>query len=86
MAGCEARVFANVSREMLECFSESVESAFGLALGDDQGSASAMGTTLEWNYDSAARQLTLTCAAKPIFLSCDDVYGHLGKMLERCAD
>jgi hypothetical protein len=45
-----------------------------------------MGTTLQWNYDSTAQQLTLTCAAKPIFLSCDDIYGHLGKMIERCTD
>jgi hypothetical protein len=86
MAGCEAQVFTGVSREMLECFSESVESAFGLALAGDEGGASAMGTTLNWNYDAAAQQLTLTCAAKPIFLSCDDIYGHLGKMLERCRE
>ena len=86
MAGCEAKIFANVTREILECFSESVEGAFGLALSGDEGSASAMGTTLQWNYDSTAQQLTLTCAAKPIFLSCDDIYGHLGKMIERCTD
>ena len=84
MAGCDPQVFTGVTREMLECFSGSVESAFGLALEGDSGSASAMGTTLAWSYDLAAEQLTLTCEAKPMFLGCRDIYEHLGKMLETC--
>ncbi len=69
---------------MLECFSESAESAFGLALSGDEGSASAMGTTLSWNYAAEAQQLTVVCEARPMFLSCADIYEHLGKMLDRC--
>ena len=84
MAGCDPQVFNGVTKEMLECFSGSVESAFGLALSSESGSASAMGTTLAWNYDSAAQQLTLTCEARPMFLPCKDIYEHLGKMLDKC--
>ena len=84
MAGCDPQVFNGVTKEMLQCFSESVEGAFGLALAGDNGSASAMGTTLAWSYDNAAQQLTLTCEAKPMFLPCSEIYGHLGKMLDKC--
>lgn len=84
MPGCEAQVYEGVTAEMLDCLSNSIESAFGLALKSDSGSASAMGTTLEWNYDRAAAQLTLTCSAKPMFLSCAAIYEHLGKMLDHC--
>jgi hypothetical protein len=86
MAGCDPQVFESVTREMLECFSESAESAFGLALTGDEGSASAMGTTLSWNYAPETKQLTLICAEKPMFLSCKDIYEHLGNMLERCRE
>ena len=84
MAGCDPQVFTAVTREMLECFSGSVESAFGLALEGDSGSASAMGTTLAWNYESSTQQLTLTCEARPMFLPCKDIYEHLGRMLDKC--
>ncbi len=84
MAGCEPQVYEGVTETMLHCLSQSIETAFGLALDSDQGTASAMGTTLEWNYDRSAQQLTLTCAAKPMFLPCSSIYEHLGKMLDHC--
>ncbi len=84
MAGCEAQVYEGVTGEMLQCLSESIESAFGLALQGDSGSASAMGTTLAWSYEAASLRLTLTCTARPMMLSCNAIYEHLGKMLDRC--
>jgi hypothetical protein len=84
MAACEPQVYEEVTRKVLECLSASAKSAFGLALEGDTGSVSAMGTTLNWDYDEAATRLTVTCAAKPIFLSCKDIYGQLGRMLDTC--
>jgi len=86
MAGCAAHLYENVTPAMLECFSESVESAFGIAVDGDQGSATAMGTSLSWDYDRAGQRLTITCSEKPMFLSCDMIYGHLGGMLEKCRE
>jgi hypothetical protein len=84
MASCEPRLYSDVTPEMLVCLSESVESAFGLSLDGDQGMATAMGTTLTWEYRREMQELTVTCSAKPIFLSCDAIYDHLGSMLKRC--
>jgi hypothetical protein len=84
MASCEAHLYDGVTPEMLACLSEQVQSAFGLSLDGDQGTATAMGTTLSWDYQRATQQLTVTCSAKPVFLSCDTIYGHLGSMLKKC--
>jgi hypothetical protein len=70
---------------MLVCLSESVERAFGLSLQGDQGTATAMGTTLSWEYEPETRQLAILCSAKPMFLSCETIYDHLGGMLKKCA-
>ena len=86
MASCEPQMYPGVTPAMLECFSESVESAFGIAVEGDQGSATALGTTLSWDYDRAAESLTITCSDKPMFLSCEMIYGHLGGMLKKCRE
>ncbi len=83
---CDPHVYAAVTPAMLDCFSESVESAFGIAVSGDQGSATAMGTSLAWDYQRQAELLTITCTTKPIFLSCDMIYGHLGGMLKKCKE
>ncbi len=84
MAGCEPRLYSDVTPEMLLCLSQSVKNAFGLSLDADQGTATAMGTTLSWDYQPQSRQLTITCSSKPMFLSCDSIYDHLGSMLDKC--
>jgi hypothetical protein len=84
MASCEPHLYSDVTPEMLACLSESVQSAFGLSLDGDQGTATAMGTTLSWDYQRGAQQLTVTCSEKPMFLSCEMIYEHLGSMLKKC--
>jgi hypothetical protein len=84
MATCEPYRYPEVTPTMLACLSEAVQSAFGLSLDGNQGTATAMGTTLSWDYQPDLQQLTIICSAKPIFLSCDAIYGHLGNMLRKC--
>lgn len=86
MASCDPHLFSNVTPEMLNCLSEQVKSAFGLSLDADEGTATAMGTTLSWTYQRETQQLMVTCSAKPIFLPCDTIYSHLGGMLKKCRE
>ncbi len=83
---CEPHLYTDVTPTMLDCFSESVQSAFGIAVDGDQGTATAMGTTLAWDYQREKQQLTITCTAKPMLLSCEMIYNHLGGMLKRCKE
>ena len=83
---CEPHLYSDVTPTMLDCFSESVQSAFGIAVEGDQGTATTMGTTLAWDYQRDQQQLTITCTAKPMLLSCEMIYSHLGGMLKRCKD
>ncbi len=84
MAACEPHSYSSVTPDMLEKFSQAVHSAFGIAVEGYQGAATAMGTTLAWDYDQELQQLTITCSARPVFLSCDVIYNHLAGMLDKC--
>lgn len=85
MPSCEPHIFSDVTPEMLACLSESAQSAFGLSLDGNQGTTTAMGTTLSWDYNPETRELTIICSAKPMFLSCEMVYGQIGSMLKKCS-
>jgi hypothetical protein len=69
MSACAAQVFSNVSSSAWSCLKQKA-AAEGYPIGSDAGSQTQQGFTIEWQYDSGAQTLTITCTDSPFWAPC----------------
>ncbi|HZB88811.1 MAG TPA: hypothetical protein VE291_09160 [Terracidiphilus sp.] len=75
-------VFSGIAPEHFAALSAKAGAA-GINIAGDSGSATKHGVQVRWNYDSAARQLTLEVLKTPFFITAADVYARLGALVQQ---
>jgi hypothetical protein len=61
-----------------------IAATYGVTVAADAGSATVSGFTVAWNYDPAAKSLSVQCTGKPIWVPCWLVNGKLNDTVESC--
>jgi hypothetical protein len=69
MSSCPPMTFSEVTPEKYQELMLRAQEQ-GLELSGESGSTSFQGMDFEWNYDAAARSLTIQCTNKPFLIPC----------------
>jgi hypothetical protein len=83
MSACDAKVFQNITQARFDCLVAKAKAA-NFHIEGTSGTVSKSGAKVTYNYDPAAKQLTIQCIDKPWIVSCDFVYAQLVPFINGC--
>lgn len=82
MSACAVQTFPNVSPSKWACLKAKI-SANGYPVTADQGSTTANGFTIAWNYDSATQELSIQCTDSPWYAACGLVNAKIHDLFDQ---
>ena len=80
MSNCTPITFCDVTEEKYQALLVTAQSQ-GLNLTGVCGSTTFQGMGFNWNYDHAARSLTIQCTEKPIFVPCSMIESRIRALI-----
>ena len=81
---CDARNYDKVTDAVFQCLAAKA-AEFGIKISADSGTAKKSGFKISWNYDRAAKTLTLQCLDKPpVLFKCKDVNEKMDEVVNGC--
>ena len=83
MAGCASQSFSNVTQTVWNCLVQKA-AEYGVTINSPSGSASKLGFTVQWNWNSTAGTLTMQCTDKPFIVSCNTVQDTITDAVTGC--
>lgn len=83
MGACPGKSYAGIDAGAFARLAE-MASGYGVAVDRDEGSASARGFTVEWDYDRAGQVLAVKVVEKPFFVPCGVVAEASDRLVASC--
>jgi hypothetical protein len=80
MVSCDAQTFSGITHEHFACILHTAQSS-GINISGNSGTASRSGITLAWDYDPAAKELTVQCTDKPVFVGCGVILSQIRELV-----
>ena len=83
MSACAAQNFTNVNQTVWNCL-VAIAKQHGVNITGPQGSGSASGFTISWNWNSSAQTLMLQCTDSPWWAPCSTINGKIHDAVTGC--